>query len=80
MHNGVTLKGIEKEKSNIIVKEKSVWTEEGVKYYHGNCEGWMCAHKKKWTNMEENKGKDKEVDNESKEKNNSMEIREKGIA
>lgn len=30
--------------------------------------------------MEKNKGKDKEVDNESGEKNNSMKIREKGIA
>lgn len=31
---------IRKKKSDIIVKKNSVWTEEGVRQYYENCEGW----------------------------------------
>jgi len=42
----VTIEGVEmeqKERSDTIEKEKHVWTEEGIEYYHGNCKGWVCT-------------------------------------
>lgn len=39
----VELEGKERRKSDIIVKERSVWTEEGMDYYHSNCKGWLCT-------------------------------------
>lgn len=31
--------------------EKSDWTEEGIIYYYGKCEGWSCSQKKKTENI-----------------------------
>lgn len=31
--------------------EKNDWTEEGIIYYYGKCEGWSCSQKKKTENI-----------------------------
>jgi len=46
----------EGEKNDMIIKEKSVWMEEGVMQYHGKCEGWQCAQEENgriWKELEE---------------------------
>lgn len=32
-----------RKKSDTIVKERSVWTEEGVRQYHEKYVGWICS-------------------------------------
>lgn len=50
-------KGRKKQRKNeIIVKERNVWTEEGVNYYHSNCEEWLCTQSENeeiWRHLEE---------------------------
>lgn len=38
----------EKEREKVKI-EKSEWSEEGISYYHGKCEGWLCT----WTEVGE---------------------------
>ncbi|XP_070162472.1 golgin subfamily A member 6-like protein 22 [Polyergus mexicanus] len=43
------LEGIERrnrKRSDRIEIERSVWTEEGIEYYHEKCEGWTCTQTK----------------------------------
>lgn len=43
-------------KKDIIIKERSVWSEEGVEHYHKSCEGWLCTQTQNgeiWRHLEE---------------------------
>lgn len=30
---------------NIIEKERSLWSEEGIEQYYEKCKGWICKQK-----------------------------------
>lgn len=55
----VELEGKEKRKrkeDNMVKVERSIWSEEGVEYYHGKCKGWGCKKTENgeiWKELEE---------------------------
>lgn len=42
--------------SDIIEKERSLWSEEGIEYYHERCKDWICIQEKTeeiWRELQE---------------------------
>lgn len=31
--------------NNVIEKERSLWSEEGIEQYYEKCKGWICKQK-----------------------------------
>lgn len=58
------------ERSNIRERERSVWTEEGIEYYHENCKDWICTQEETENLWEEMK---------TKVKNSIMKIKKKVV-